>query len=85
MLVGKMFFRLSVLSGADPVDLPDALVTVELLTLVPRLMDAGGELIEGVVTVDASAVMEADGEPAEGVGIVDAASVMEKNCGSDTV
>ncbi len=56
-----MFSRPSVFSGAagaGPVGPSGAFVTVEVVTLVTRVMEVEGELVEGWGTVDAAAVME---------------------------
>lgn len=53
-----MFSRSSPPSGTDAAGLSDVFVTVEVVTSVTAVMEAEGELVKGVGTVDAAAVME---------------------------
>lgn len=56
--MGGVRSRSSLLSGTDPLGVSDLFVTVEVVTLVKGEMEAEGELVEGVGTVDAASVME---------------------------
>lgn len=57
-LVDKVFSSSSVLDGPGPVGPWDVFVTVEVVALITGVMEAEGELAEGVGTVGAEAVME---------------------------